>query len=81
MQSYEKNYRKGENMSLMDIFVVLGAIGSILILIAIIAGALRPHREVWDDVPDIKMQEGLNKTRKKMGLKQKEIDYKTGMIK
>ena len=68
-------------MTLIDIFVILGAIGSILILIAIIAGALRPHREVWDDVPDAKMQEGLNKTRKKMGLKPKEIDYKTGMIK
>ena len=68
-------------MSLMDIFVILGAIGAILILIAIIAGALSPHREVWDDIPDAKMQEGLNQMRKKMGLKQKKIDYKTGMIK
>jgi len=59
----------------------LGIIGIVLILITIIRILFRKHREVWDDIPDIKMQEELNKQRKKMGLKQKEINYKTGMIK
>ena len=68
-------------MTFFNILMWAGIISIILILIAIIAGIFRKHREVWDDVPDAKMQEGLNQMRKKMGLKPKEIDYKTGMIK
>jgi len=68
-------------MTFFNILMWAGIISTILILIAIIAGMFRKHREVWDDIPDVKMQEELNKTRKEMGLEQKEIDYKTGMIK
>jgi hypothetical protein len=68
-------------MIFLKILMWIGIIGIILLLISIFVGMFRKHREVWDDIPNIKMQEELNKTRKKMGLNSKEIDYTTGMIK
>jgi len=57
------------------IFIICGIIWIIL------KNAFFPHREVWDDIKDIKTQKQLNKMRKRYGLKQKKINYKTGAIK
>lgn len=61
--------------------IILFAFVICLIIASIIAGFFRKHREVWDDIPNARFQESMNKVRKKHGISPKDIDYKTGMVK
>ena len=63
-------------MKILTILIIL--IGWFILFVII--KRLTKHREVWDDIPDVKFQEELNKTRKKMKVPLKKIDYKTGRI-
>ena len=69
-------------MTITTIEGIFAVVGLLLFLIFyFFMKRLTKHREIWDDIPDIKFQEELNKTRKKMKVPLKKINYKTGKIK
>lgn len=60
--------------------IIIIAIIIFVVCLYLLCRKISRHREPWDDIKNVEMQEDLNESRIEYGLKPKKINYEKGNI-